>query len=232
MFNGFDTRFEAVIQPLATESVARNAPAFFVRFVHNRFHFFQRESRRNHHFPTRSKAEIVSRVKLDEVGAVGNLIAHRLTRSPGGVDDCECARNRHLRRVAPHDKAACRLNTSGCNLHAWTLYYTAIDGIAQIHIAVHGAQCLQITEGREPDHQVLLRIGQSGESPVLIGVAQNLHFQIRAIAEHVCVSVDQTRKNGGVAQIDYLGVGWNFDLVGGSDLDDLLAVDQYHLVDS
>src|SRR5713101_5530170 len=171
MFDRFDTCVYAVMETLATKSVTRNFVPSPVSLVHDSVYFFRRERGRDNHFPVFSEMKLVCRVQLDPICAMRDLLAHRLTSGPGRVDDLERDRKSQLLRVTIHDEATRCLKATGRDLHAGTRHDAAIDGVAQIHIAVTSAQRLQIAKSREAYHQVFLRVRERGQGAVLVGIA-------------------------------------------------------------
>src|SRR4029077_19051669 len=128
-----------------------------------------------------------------------DLLAHRLTSGPGRVYNLERDWKSQLLRVTVHDEATGCLKATGRNLHAGTRHDAAVDGVTQIHIAVTSPQRLQIAQRRETHHQVFLRVRERGQGAVLVGIAQELLFEVRSVSKNVSVRIDQAGKYGGLA---------------------------------
>ena len=106
----------------------------------------------------------------------------------------------------------------------------AVDRVAQVHVAVHRAQRLEVAQGGEADHQVFLRVGERSQRAVLIGVAQDLVIEIGSIAEDVSVGVDQPGKDGSVSQINHFSVCGHLHLLRRADFNNAIPFDQDHLI--
>lgn len=159
-----------------------------------------------------------------------HLISYRLACRPGRIHHIEGRRKWNVGGVAPHDESARRLNPAGRHLHARPLHDPTINRVAQVHITVHRAQCFQISQSRESDHEIFLGVRQCQQCAVLVGLFQDLIFEVGSIAKNVRVGIDQARKNGRVTQINDLTPKWNLDFVSWSNLSDPVAVNQNNLI--
>jgi hypothetical protein len=105
-----------------------------------------------------------------------------------------------------------------------------VNRIAQVHVAIHRAQCLQIAQRGETDHQVFLRIGERSQRTVLVGIAQDLAIEIGTISENVSVGVDESGKDSSVTQIHHLSIRGHLHLLGWTNPGNAIPFDQYHLI--
>ena len=64
----------------------------------------------------------------------------------------------------------------------------------------------------------------------MIGITQNLHFQVRPISEDVGVGIDETGQDRGMTEVKYFSAGGYLDPVGGPDFADLVILDEYELI--
>ena len=161
---------------------------------------------------------------------MGHLVPHSFTSGPRRVHHLECAGQRDLGRIAAHDKSARGLNSSGRDLHARPGDDAAVNRIAQVHVAVHCAQRLEIAQRGEADHQIFLRVGQRSQRTVLVRLAQDLVIKIWSIAENVSVGGDESGKHRRVTQVHNFGIWGYLYLLCRTNLRNAISFNQYHLV--
>lgn len=105
-----------------------------------------------------------------------------------------------------------------------------VDGVPEVHVAVHRAEGLQVAQGGEAGHQILLRIGERRQRAVLVRVAQDLVVKIGPVAEDVSVSIDQAGQDRGVSQVDHLGAGRHLHSFGRAHFHNAISLDQDDLI--
>ena len=226
----FHTGIYAVVETLTTKGVTRNFVPFPMSLIHDRIYFFRSERWRDNHFPVIGEIKLVCRIQLDPICPMRDLIPYGFAGGPGRVHHLQRRRKRHLVRVTVHNEATRCLNATGRNLHSGTLHNAVVDGVTQIHIAVHSAQRFEIAKRCEACHHVFLRVRQCGQCAVLVGIAQDLSFQVGSVTKNMCVRVDQAGKHGGVTQVHHIGARRHFHSLSRTNLGDAVPMDQNDLI--
>ena len=89
-------------------------------------------------------------------------------------------------------------------LHARALYQAVVDGVSQIDVSVHAAECLQVAKSGEADIEIALGINERFQRAVLQRLSQHLFIEVRAASEDVRVPIDEPGQNGRVGEIEHL----------------------------
>src|SRR5258706_1567988 len=119
-------------------------------------------------------------------------------------------------------------DSPGGNLHSGALENAAVDGVANIHVAIAFTVSSDVTHRCEARAKRGLRVPDGHERPGFLG-----RCHARAVTEaavNMCVRVDQTGQNRSLAEVNYLNSRRNLDLVGRTDVRNFFAVDQHNLI--
>ena len=123
--------------------------SFEARFVDDGVCFFDTEIGDADDFAVGREAVAIGAVNFDQVGAVIELLADGFARFPGAVDGLNADGNGDFGRIAFEAVAAGGGDAARGNFHARAGNQALIDGVANVHVAVHGAFGFDVAHGGE-----------------------------------------------------------------------------------
>ena len=149
MLDRCDASVDAVVQAGAVVGVAGDFDAFEAGFVHDGVGFFHAEIRDADDFAVGREAVAIGAVNFDEVGAVVELLADGFARFLGAVDGLHADGNGNFGRITFEAVAAGGRDAARRNFHARAGNQALIDGVANVHVAVHRAFGFDVAHGGE-----------------------------------------------------------------------------------
>src|SRR5258708_4094684 len=168
--------------------------------------------------------------KRADTGAEGNLHAAgnchssalftpRLPRSPWSIHRLIISRQIYF-RGAQDAFAGCH-KPHGGHLHARPLKVPTVDRLLDVDIRVAADVAHQIAQSGEARTKVFLRIGESEEGPIFPRVVDRTGERrsarldaIESESKYVGVSVNQSWKHGGLAEVEHLRIRRDLHRIG------------------
>src|SRR5271163_654841 len=201
VLNRVASTIEGALQSFSAVGVTSYLLAPTVGFVHNRSQFLNGQCRLRYEFAVLPNPTSMGHIDLDPVGAVIELFACSLTGLYRAVDNLHALRYFNLGRVTLQwISTGCR-DRAGRDKHARTGNISAFNGHLDANVAIASAFGFHVAQGSEslfertphrygcPSRAECERILEQ------LNVVSTFGGNF-ALQENVCVSIDQTGKDG------------------------------------
>ena len=150
--------------------------------------------------PGRQELPVIA-VKLDPVGPVLDLLAHRLADLPGPVGDLHPLRDGDLGGVPEKRVVSGGRDGARRHLHPGTGDDPVADGVPQLRVPEQRALRLEIADRREAGEQEGARRVRRLQRAAWQRLLQELHVVVPGLQEGVRVRVHEPRQDGVARQV-------------------------------